>query len=302
MARRRSFAAAAESLLLSQAAVSEQVKRVESVLGMRLLDRARGRRGVDVTEAGRVLLAASEEILARLEQAGLELQALQSIRAGSVAFGAEPAFGGFIMPRIVRDFDAVCPGADVTTAVEFSRRLAESVQQGRLDLAVVVADLPLPGLRHDPIGGYGAICVARPELSGAAASDWRTIGDAARLPWILPKPGFLLRRRIDQLAEQAAVRFQVALELDSNEAKVKAALDGLGVAPVSSHAAAPWLASGQLVELPVEGFPIHIPWEVISRPEGLRPAAEAFRQHLLSYRDRLTPRGMFPGERLPREG
>lgn len=282
VATRRSFASAAEALCLSQATVSEQVKRAETALGLRLLRRSRGRRGVDLTDAGSVLLDASEGILASLERARLELQALRSAERGVVAFGAEPVFGGYVMPRVLRDFREAHPRIEVVSRVEYSPRLAEAVQRGQLDLAVVVADEDRAGLQRQPMGGYDAICVARPGLVPGTSPV--PLADVASLPWVLPKPGFVLRRRIDDLAAQGGIRLQVALELDSNEAKVRAALDGLGIAPVSSHAAAPWLASGQLKHVQAEGFPINIAWELIARPEPLSPAAQAFRGHLLGCR------------------
>ena len=69
-----SFHEAAESLDYTQSAVSQHVAALEAILGVRLLDRSRGRRTVEVTEAGALLLRHADAIVARMRAARADLR------------------------------------------------------------------------------------------------------------------------------------------------------------------------------------------------------------------------------------
>src|SRR5918998_45454 len=81
VAQRGSFSAAAETLYLSQSAVSQQIATLEREVGMQLLDRTR--EGPKLTDAGRVLVAHAEAAIARLDDAEPE-QSLPRLRAGEL--------------------------------------------------------------------------------------------------------------------------------------------------------------------------------------------------------------------------
>jgi hypothetical protein len=64
--------------------------------------------------------------------------------------------------------------------------------------------------------------------------------------------------------------------------------DGVGIAPIGSHAAVPGIAAGQLAILQVEGFPIRIDYVVVHQKGKLSSAAAVYRRHLLTYRASLA--------------
>ncbi|MGZ6274364.1 MAG: LysR family transcriptional regulator, partial [Candidatus Limnocylindrales bacterium] len=73
VAQSGSFHEAAEMLEYTQSAVSQHVATLEGLLGVRLLDRSRGRRTVQLTEAGTLLLRHVESIVARMQAARADL-------------------------------------------------------------------------------------------------------------------------------------------------------------------------------------------------------------------------------------
>src|SRR6266487_6530699 len=78
VARERSFRAAAASLGFTQAAVSQQLALLERRLGRRLVERRSGHRGVELTEAGALLLRHADEILRRVAVARSDLETLEA--------------------------------------------------------------------------------------------------------------------------------------------------------------------------------------------------------------------------------
>ncbi|HEX6021100.1 MAG TPA: LysR family transcriptional regulator, partial [Solirubrobacter sp.] len=88
-AKEGSFSAAADSLLLSQPSLSEQIRRLEAELGVALFVRAG--RGVELTEAGRLFLPHAERTLAEAEAAIDSVQQIRTLTGGTASFGF---FGG----------------------------------------------------------------------------------------------------------------------------------------------------------------------------------------------------------------
>jgi DNA-binding transcriptional LysR family regulator len=138
-----SFHEAADRLEYTQSAVSQHVAALESIVGVRLLERSRGRRSVEVTEAGRMLLRHAEAIGARLGAAQADLRAYAAGTTGALRVGTYQSVGTHILPAVVGPFAAAWPGVDVQlTESPSDEGLQELVESGTLDLSFGV--LPLP--------------------------------------------------------------------------------------------------------------------------------------------------------------
>ncbi len=94
-----SFSAAGQALSFTQSAVSQHIAALEREAGAQLVERTS--RGVRLTEAGRVLVAHAEAILARLGDAEQELAAIAGLRGGALRLGCFPSAGSTLMPRAV---------------------------------------------------------------------------------------------------------------------------------------------------------------------------------------------------------
>ena len=90
VAREGSFGAAATSLGYTQSAVSQQIQTLERAVGERLIERPGGPRRVSLTEAGEVVLRHAERVVAGMEAAWADLQALWRGEAGHPARGDLP--------------------------------------------------------------------------------------------------------------------------------------------------------------------------------------------------------------------
>src|SRR3954464_3719919 len=105
VATRGSCSAAAEALSYTQAAVSQQIAALEREAGTTLVER--NARGVRLTEAGEVLLRHTDVILARLDDAEAELEALSGVKAGRLRLAAFPSAGSSIAPEAIARFRAL---------------------------------------------------------------------------------------------------------------------------------------------------------------------------------------------------
>src|SRR5687767_1842376 len=106
-ARLGSFTAAAEELRLSQPGVSEQVRRLETSLGMPLFTRVG--RGLVLTAAGLTFLPHAEHVLAALERAADSVRDVRTLRGGQVTFGLFRNADYALLPRLLAEFHARHP-------------------------------------------------------------------------------------------------------------------------------------------------------------------------------------------------
>ena len=180
VAEEGSFRRAATRLGYVQSAISEQIAALERIVGQQLVVRSRGAGAVELTDAGEVLLAHANAILARVKAAEADLDAVADGTAASLRLGIYQSVGARIVPRLLpryaRDWAnvRVLPRESPTDAGLF-----ELVERGELELSF--ADLPLHAgpfesveLMDDP---YVLVVSVDSPLAGARQAGLEEIAD-----------------------------------------------------------------------------------------------------------------------------
>src|SRR3954468_24158629 len=116
--RTHSFIRAARELGYTQSAISQQIARLEKLVGQRLVERPGGPRPVDLTEAGRLLLRHADAIVARLDAAQADMAALAEGAAGALRVGIYQSVGARILPALLRAFHEQFPRIEVRVREE----------------------------------------------------------------------------------------------------------------------------------------------------------------------------------------
>src|SRR5438132_1244826 len=107
------FWAASEQLNSSLSTVSDHITALEALVGERLIERSRGRRSVEVTEAGRVLLGHAEAIESRLRAAEADFRAYAAGQSGSLRIGIYQSVANKVLPEVMRRFQERWPEGEV---------------------------------------------------------------------------------------------------------------------------------------------------------------------------------------------
>ncbi|HEY4190725.1 MAG TPA: LysR family transcriptional regulator [Candidatus Limnocylindrales bacterium] len=137
-----SFHGAADALDYTQSAISQHVMALEHALGVRLFDRSRGRRTVELTEAGRLLLRHAVSITDRLQAARADLIAYAAGETGTLRVGVYQSVGTRVLPAIIGRFAEAWPNVEIRlTEANSDQGLFELLGPGALDLSFGV--LPL---------------------------------------------------------------------------------------------------------------------------------------------------------------
>lgn len=147
--REKSFSRAAESLGYTQSAISQQIGRLERLVGQVLIERPGGPKPVRLTPAGELLLTHAEAIVARMVSARADLRALADGESGVLRVGSYQSVGVRILPRLLREFTQAWPGVRVELVeAADDLELLDLVERGDLDLSFVVYPLPSGPFEH----------------------------------------------------------------------------------------------------------------------------------------------------------
>lgn len=133
VADERHFTRAAARELVAQPALSQQIRRLEREVGLRLVERSTRR--VALTDAGERLVERARRALAEIDAGQAELQELVGVRTGRVKIGAMQALGPLDLPRLLAAYHDRHPGIELQVREEPSETLAGMVAEGSLDLA-----------------------------------------------------------------------------------------------------------------------------------------------------------------------
>jgi len=229
VAQKLNFSRAAEELHVAQPAISQQIRALESELGVQLFDRV-GRR-VALTRAGEVLLPHAFHILSSVETAINEVRELSQLTRGVASLGAPPTVSSHLLPGRLTRFRRRYPGLEVTLREAGTESLLQLIQDGPLDLAIVVSDeLPpvvdsAPLLEEDYVLAVGLLH----PLSKQSAVR---LADLSGEAFILFPEGYKLREVTLTACKRAGFEPKVALDGGAMQSALEFVAAGLGVALV----------------------------------------------------------------------
>ncbi len=230
VAREGSFRRAAERLGYVQSAISHQIAALEGLTGKRLIERSRGTRPIALTDAGEVLLAHADAVIARMRAAQADLAALGGPGTTTLRVGSTQDVTARVVPSLLRAFARVRSDVVVTLhESETAARLVQQVERGDLDLGFV--DLPLPpgeldsiSLFHDP---YVVLVQAATPL--ARRGDPITLAAVAELPLIAYAP---TRVRVEAHLRACGAEPRFVLQSEASATVQALVAAGLGAAIV----------------------------------------------------------------------
>ena len=283
-----SFSMAASQNFITQSAVSQQLRTLESKYHCKLLER--GRSGAKPTPAGEILYRASREILERYREIDTQLQEVANVVSGALRVAIVYSVGLHELPLYLKEYLREYP--QVNVHVEYARpnKIYDDTVGGRVDLGIVAYPAKHPQVTVLPFREDRLVVVVPPSHPMAQLRKvtlTRLDGEA----FVAYERDIATRKAIDQLLRDRNVSVRYVGEYDNIETIKRAVEIGQGISIVP-------LASVQYeIELGLLKV-VHLSDETIMRPLGiihkkgrhLSPAAVKFidvlrRKDLLELRD-----------------
>ncbi|WP_313824899.1 LysR family transcriptional regulator [Leclercia sp.] len=222
---RGSFSGAAEALGISQPAVSLQIRQLEQVFQVRLIERTS--RGIKPTPAGMTLSEHSMKIDAAVG-AAVESVSLHSDEiTGTVVVGTGATACIHLLPPLLQQLRLRHPLLKVDVRTGNTSDIVRGVEENRIDIGLVT--LPAAGkcLSVSPLGTDEFVVIMEKDLSGRSAKALSP-DDLLPLPLIIFEPGSGTRSLIDEWFRNAGYAARPVMELGSIEAIKRMVRAGLG--------------------------------------------------------------------------
>jgi DNA-binding transcriptional LysR family regulator len=264
-----SISRAAQSLHLTQGAVTQQLHNFEKALGLTLVERSS--RGVKLTAAGQTLANSCKGAVRGFEVIAETARSLKQLHAGSLRVGASPTAATFYVPGLLARFTGSFPGVSLDVTVEPSAVISDLVRSGVIECALVEG-------RYDP--SLTAVLIAWDELVLVVAPTHPLARAPKVSPADLARQRYLARGRMwaaeSQVRDMIGIAFEESdvMNLGHPEYVRAAALAGLGYAALPLLAVKGDLETGALVRLP--GVTKKRPITAIRRKPAGAPTLEEF--------------------------
>lgn len=279
-----SLSRAADTLCVTQPAVSRRIRFLEEQYGCPLLDRSGPR--LRPTEAGMLVYRKAEALL------DVEADLVAGLRAlggkTRISFSSSPAFGIAHLPAILREFMLVCGDtAELSFVLQTPQQVMDGIEAGIFDLAVVemCECFDLSAYRSFPLPEHEMVFVSAPRLG--IPSPETTVDALLDTPLFTRKEGCcsrtLLENNLKRIGRDLR-EFRQIIVLDDLHMVVDSVLRGDGASFLSRDILAGHLAAGRLQAHHVPGFQ-HMRNRalVLARPDGLDGSLGRFVATLLDH-------------------
>src|SRR5262245_43334870 len=144
VAKQMSFTKAAETLFMTQPAVTFQIKQLEEHFNARLFERSHGK--IALTPAGRLVMEYAGRILGMSEEMETRVSELTGAMGGPLLLGASTTIAEFILPRILGEFKVAHPQVHAHLTVGNSEMIETRVADYALDLGLIESPSHRAGL------------------------------------------------------------------------------------------------------------------------------------------------------------
>lgn len=278
VAQEGGFTRAAQSLRLSQPAVSKAVRELERQTGVPLLERAG--RATRLTAAGEALFVRARELFAVEQSAEEELRALRGLDGGVLRVGASTTVATYLLFPYLARFRATNPRVELRVASANTRAIARALIERRLDVALVEGPVSHPQIAVVPWREDELVLIVPPthRLASKRSIPLRELSDE---PFIVREPGSGTRKVAERALAAHGVTPKVTLQLGSTEAIKQAVAAGLGLAFVSRFAVEDQVKLGRITAVGIREAALgRMLTELRLRGRAIGPGAAAFRRLL----------------------
>ncbi len=247
-----SFSEASARLRVAQSALSRHMLSLEKELGARLFDRHP--RGIDITHSGTLLLTRTKRIMSEMEEARNEVMAQSALPSGDAVIGTTSTTSRILYGPLAAQFAQDHPNVRLRFVEGVPYLLLEGLDTGDIDLAVMVDPEPRASLVLEPLVTEQEYLIGTNKAN--MPSPHCTAADLAGLPLILlPRPAGS-RVKLDRMADEAGIAFDVTHEVANVDVVRDFVERGLGYGILPYSSITPGANDGRFQAVPVEGLTI----------------------------------------------
>lgn len=255
VAEQQNFTRAAESLHMTQPAVSQYIRMFEESMGQRLLERTN--KYVYLNKAGEIVYHHAKEIIALYDRMENLVEDLTNNPVGPLSIGASYTFGEYVLPEILTKMKRNYPEIKPIVSIGNTKEIADLVTRHQLDIGIVEGDfIRDKELTMEDVATDFMYIVASPQHPLNLHKDKIGSESLEQVEWFLREKGSGTRAATDKVFQQLEIQPKSTLTLGSTQPIKSLVEKGMGISLMSEWAIQKELRDGDVTILPVEGLPL----------------------------------------------
>ena len=274
VARAGNVSRAAEQLMISQPAVSKQLKELERSFGTTLFDRLP--KGMRPTAAGTLLAGYASRIFSLGAEAEQAIDALRGLCRGRLAVGASTTIGVYLLPDVFVQFNRAFPGIQLELEIANSHVIRNRLEEGEIQLGLAEASIESEEIGTKVFATDRLVAIAPPSHPFAR----KRLVNAKMLcgePFVVRETGSGTKSVVERALADRGLAVEPVMALGSTEAIKRAVAGGIGIAIVSELSIGLELRAGTLVQVRVSDLVIERPlYRLLPNGRSEGPAVGAF--------------------------
>lgn len=278
VARMEHITRAAETLSISQPALSRSIARLEEELGVPLFERQG--RTIRLNHYGELFLKRVDRIMKEFQEGKQEIQDLLDPGYGEVSVGFMPTLGTYLIPNLISSFQVDYPNVNFRFKQNPNDSLLAQLESGEIDFCLVSSIEDNPQVQWIQLWSEELFIIV-PSHHRLAHYESITLQEIADEPFVLLEKGNGLRGITDQLFQEAGISPKVTFEGAEVHTIVAFVAAGLGVTLIPDFKGVDWDKISRIrVQSPNCQRVIGLAWL-----EGryLSPSAKRFQQFIINY-------------------
>jgi DNA-binding transcriptional LysR family regulator len=262
-----SLTRAAQELYISQPAVSQAIKQLETQLGVTLFHRTH--RGMELSAAGGKLIFGNvEEALKLIDSAENGLSELKTTATGTIRIGATDSIFSHILADKIAEYSEKFPSVKLELISSTSPETLSMLKDGKLDIAFVNLPVEDKDVRFfEPVCHLNDIFVAGKKYE-SLKGEVLPLKRLQEYPILMIEENTVARRALSAFAETLGININPDIEVANWDFMTKLVAKGMGIGCVPREYCSEMLESGELFEvlttptLPVRGVGIALPKDI----------------------------------------
>jgi len=222
------FTRAADSLYITQPAVSAAIQSLEEQYGVKLFHRIG--RHIELTDAGELLQLEAQKILDQVELTAQGLRELNGLQRGELKIGSSLTVGNYWLPPKISQFKQKYPGIDINCTLANAEEIFTGIVSGSFDLGLVTGEVKPAQSQSLAVSiiDQDIVAIVVGQSHPWFERDRITLSELTDTPWIMREPGSGSRYMFEQTLQSWGVNpshLNIALVLTTSE-MVKAVVEG----------------------------------------------------------------------------
>ena len=246
-ARFNSFSTAAQHLYISQSAISQCIQQLESDLKVQLFIRTK--RGIALTNEGKMLYLKVENAINALEQGESQLERLRHLESGELRIAAGDTITTHFLLKYLEDFHATYPDIRIEMANSYSSQMLTLVKEGKADLAFVNMPMDDEELTFEECLEINDVFVCGPDFEN---KESYSLEEVAKLPLILIEKNASSRHFLENNFKERGITLEPQIEVAVHDLLIRFASIHLGISCVIEQFSKEELEKGIIKKIPLD--------------------------------------------------